>query len=227
MQKFVTLALLGLSASGMKLDLNKKTLNAENLKTYKNKLATTVFENNGPQAILDLKDIQNLQYYAPVKVGTPAQHFEIVPDTGSSNLWLWSSACTASFCTSNPQYDNSASSTYTADGESFQIQYGSGAVTGTVSKDTVDFGNGVAKQFGFGEITQASGFDGIKMSGILGLGYKALSVDSLPIFVTESSESDKSFTFYMGDSSAESYMTIPGFDSDANTASDFTWHKVQ
>ena len=38
---------------------------------------------------IHLKDYMNTQFFAEVSVGTPAQKFIVVPDTGSSNLWLY------------------------------------------------------------------------------------------------------------------------------------------
>jgi hypothetical protein len=40
-----------------------------------------------------VQDFMNAQYFIEVSVGTPAQKFTVVPDTGSSNLWLYSKSC--------------------------------------------------------------------------------------------------------------------------------------
>jgi len=37
-----------------------------------------------------VKDYMNTQYFITATVGTPGQPFTLVPDTGSSNLWVYS-----------------------------------------------------------------------------------------------------------------------------------------
>lgn len=99
----------------------------------------------------------NTQYFADISIGTPPQNFTVVPDTGSSNLWVYSKKCYAVPCWYHTTYDAKSSSTYVKDGEKFDITYGSGSIGGTVSKDTVVFGDSIATDFGFGEVTSVSG----------------------------------------------------------------------
>lgn len=68
----------------------------------------------------------------------------------------------------------------------------------------------------FGEVTSVSGasFTLAKFGGILGLAYPSISVDKLPTFMESSNLSDKSFSFYLHDTSEASYMVIPGMDSE-------------
>jgi hypothetical protein len=80
-----------------------------------------------------IKDFMNAQYFIEINVGTPAQTFTVVPDTGSSNLWLYSKSCWSIPCWTHALYDNKKSSTYKKNGEAFDITYGSGGVKGTVS----------------------------------------------------------------------------------------------
>jgi len=80
------------------------------------------------------------QYYGTVEIGTPAQEFKVILDTGSSNLWVPSSACKTLACMLHKKYDHTKSSTYMANGTTFSITYGSGGVSGYWSNENVVLG---------------------------------------------------------------------------------------
>ena len=86
-----------------------------------------------------IKDYANAQYYGSISIGTPPQSFEVIFDTGSSNLWVPKVGCTHCgnpfFGTPKSKYDNVKSTSYTADGKDFEIMYGSGSVSGYFSED--------------------------------------------------------------------------------------------
>ena len=166
---------------------------------------------------LPVKDYMNTQYFVTIQVGTPAQEFTVVPDTGSSNLWMYSHSCYSIACLRHNRFNSSKSSTYQKDGQDFNIEYGSGGVSGTTGKDTVTMGDATAELMTFGEIKKTSGamFLVSQLDGILGLAYPTISVDKLPVFIEDSNLTDHSFSFYLHNNPDQSYMMIPGIDEDA------------
>ena len=131
---------------------------------------------DGPVTI---HNFQDAQYYGPASVG--GQTFQVIFDTGSSNLWVPAENCTT--CGSHPKYDPSKSPTYKADGRIFDIMYGSGPVSGVVAQDSVTVGEFSIKDQDFAMIDNAKGlglaYSVGKFDGILGLAYQSISVDNL------------------------------------------------
>ena len=176
---------------------------------------------------LPMKDYMNTQYFVEVEIGKPPQKFTVVPDTGSSNLWVYSKKCWAIPCWYHKIYDSSKSSSYQSVGIEFKITYGSGSIKGFESSDVAYLGM-ASSRMTFGEIKQVSGvsFYMSPMSGILGLAYDSISVGRLPTFLDKSNLRDKSFSFVLHYNPDESYMTIPGYDEDIMNGHEFTFHAV-
>jgi len=217
MQKLTIVALIAGAALSANIPLKKKELTRANLEKQRAAYKNGKFLDNGLNADLPVKDYMNTQYFVDVQVGTPAQTFTVVPDTGSSNLWIYSSSCYAIPCWYHDTYNSAKSSTFQKNGEAFGITYGSGSISGTVSNDVAVLGETTVSNFGFGEVTSVSGlsFYASDMSGILGLAYGTISVDKLPTFIDASPLTDKSFAFYLHSNPDKSFMTLPGFEESA------------
>jgi len=126
-------------------------------------------------------------YLSNITLGTPPQQFTIVPDTGSSNLWVIDSTCTTQSCRGEPtsgwtkrQFNRGASSSYVEDGRAFSIQYGSGSCSGRLGVDNLGFASmSISGQmFGY-SLTIANVFGYQPHDGIMGLGWPALAVDQV------------------------------------------------
>lgn len=136
--------------------------------------------------IIALKNYMDAQYYGEIGIGTPPQKFTVVFDTGSANLWVPSSKCFFSVaCLFHSRYKASQSSTYKKNGTSAAIQYGTGAIAGFFSKDSVKLGDLVVEEQDFIETIREPGitFLAAKFDGILGLGFQEISVkNAVPVW---------------------------------------------
>merc|ERR1719407_307721 len=83
-----------------------------------------------------IKDFQNAQYYGPITLG--GQNFNVIFDTGSSNLWVPGKACGFTKCWFHPRYDESKSKTFQKDGVTIGDVTVKGATFAEIS--TVTFG---------------------------------------------------------------------------------------
>jgi len=164
-----------------------------------------------------INDYENAQYYGEIALGTPLQKFNVIFDTGSSDLWVASSNCDSS-CGRHAEYNSADSSTYVANGQPFNITYGSGPVGGYESVDTLTLGGEVVTSQEFAEVTNAAGLGAAykigKFDGILGMAFPVLSVNHVPTvfenMVTQELVPKAEFAFYLGDSRSDKGELVLG-----------------
>ncbi|OCB89454.1 acid protease [Sanghuangporus baumii] len=124
-------------------------------------------------------DITNQQadssYFAPISVGTPPQEFNVILDTGSSDLWVASNQCLA--CPQkSPLFDSSQSSSLSSSQQSITISYGSGQVAGTVATDAVSMGGFTISEQTLSIVDQiSSNFLTQPVSGLMGLAFQTIA----------------------------------------------------
>lgn len=174
----------------------------------------------GKDGSIIINDYENSQYYGAINLGTPAQKFQVIFDTGSSDVWVASSNCDDS-CGRHAKYDATKSSTYVKNGTTFNIEYGSGPVAGYESADVMNMGGLAISNQIFAEVTDASGLGAAyklgKFDGIVGMAFPVLSVNHVPTafqnLVDKQLVDDASFGFYLGNSSKDfGELTLGGYD---------------
>ncbi|CAL1393158.1 unnamed protein product [Linum trigynum] len=186
-------------------------------------LLATGYGGSGSEA-LPLKNYLDAQYYGEIGIGTPPQQFTVIFDTGSSNLWVPSSKCYFSIpCYFHSKYKSTRSTTYQTNGESCEINYGSGSISGFFSQDNVELGDLVVKDQVFIEATREGSISFLiaKFDGILGLGFQEISVgDAVPVWynmVQQGLVKEEVFSFWLNrDPNAEEGGELVFGGSDPN-----------
>jgi len=185
-------------------------------------------------AEVPINDFQNAQYYGPISIGTPPQKFNVVFDTGSSNLWVPSKSCALLniACKLHSKYDSSKSSTYVKNGTAFAIRYGSGSLSGFTSEDSVTVGSVTVPNLQFAEAVKEPGvaFIAAHFDGIMGFGFPEISVNGMPPFFQAALAAgvikEAKFAFYLEKSgSTGGELSLGGADSTKYTG-DFTYTPI-
>ncbi|KAF8936829.1 hypothetical protein BGZ58_003634 [Dissophora ornata] len=110
-------------------------------------------------------------------VGSPAQEFSVVFDTGSSDLWVSSTSCQSATCMTLRRFNPSRSSTFQQDGRSWSINYADNSwVSGVLGIDDVTVAGIPISDQTFGMATVNSGSTAAAgVDGIMGLGFDSNS----------------------------------------------------
>ena len=143
---------------------------------------------------------KDTQYVGQIGVGQPRQVLSVIFDTGSSNLWVYSSRCNATACARRSSYEHDRSEAYGwpntyvgpkrtlaeraspntsgVRGHEFYIRYGSGGVAGRFAQDVIQLDNMSLPAHTFGEVVDVRGeaFNWGHYDGILGLAFPTLSL---------------------------------------------------
>lgn len=215
----------------VKMPLTHRPLKIADRLTMKRSVRVGLTAEGAPSSIV-INDYQDAQYYGPLSVGTPAQDVRVIYDTGSSNLWV--SDIKPGFLSGHKYYAHAKSTTYTANGTTFNIQYGSGPVSGFYSRDDVHVGEYELKDYLFAEVNNTKGLGpsyGIgHFDGICGMGWDDISVDGvqtpLRALVLSGKLAENVFAFFLGSNGADGELVLGGVDPDHYTG-DFHYAPVE
>ncbi|CAD6569613.1 MAG: hypothetical protein CYPHOPRED_003473 [Cyphobasidiales sp. Tagirdzhanova-0007] len=142
----------------------------------------------------------DLEYYAPIYVGSPPQVFNVILDTGSADFWLVDTNCTSQDCAQVATFAANISTSAVANNTDFSIHYGmasQGTASGSIWNDTIALAghNLMNQSFALCD-TVSTQLIGGNESGIMGLGWPSLSASSAtPFWLNLMNQDTTSFDF--------------------------------
>uniref|UniRef100_A0A669R8P6 Peptidase A1 domain-containing protein n=1 Tax=Phasianus colchicus TaxID=9054 RepID=A0A669R8P6_PHACC len=167
-----------------------------------------------------LENYMDLSYVGTISIGTPAQQFSVIFDTGSANLWVPSVYCSSPACANHQRFDPARSSTYRSTTTSVATWYGTGSMVGVLAYDTVTVGSiQVQNQMvGLSQWEPGSFLVHVPFDGFLGLGFpKIASSGATPLFDNMMSQglvAQDLFSIYLTpDERNGSFVLFGGIDS--------------
>ena len=185
-------------------------------------------------AEINLRTHKQGQFLGTIGVGSPAQMFDVLFDTGSSNTWIWSSQCQTHACARKHRFDSSKSSSFSDsdDGtgsDEVTIRYGSGSISASLGEDEFTVDNIIIHKQTFGSVFEESGlaFELCDMDGIIGLALPGMSVEKETLLdqaLKQHTFNAPMFTFalYAGKFAAHSHITFGVLDESLYTGDLYT-----
>jgi len=186
--------------------------------------------------------VHKTEYWGKLEVGTPAQTFTVIFDTGSGNLILPSVNCLSSACQQHKKYDMKQSSSGLQVGKSgtdlklnpedkkeATVKFGTGRIHGQFYQDKLCLGSScmTANFIGTDQETEMP-FIQCSFDGIMGLGFKDLSMgegfNMVDDIVAQHSLPENKFSVYLTDEGG-SEINFGGYKR-SQAASEVFWVPV-
>ena len=182
---------------------------------------------------VELKDYSDNQYVGTIGVGTPPQSFSVIFDTGSSDIWVPGSTCLHCGKHVSLFNPNASSSFYSSKafgpsgkGEKFNLNYRTGAVRGTIAKETITLDRHHFKGVKIGIVEYKDDkMANFEMDAVFGLGFEGLGSITKPAFYKHIGKDAqfgvqnlrKEFAFYLSTGSRK---------NDVPSHITFGWHNL-
>ncbi|CAK0837944.1 unnamed protein product, partial [Prorocentrum cordatum] len=210
---------------------SRTALRHESLLFAKVKMAS----GSGSHAAEEARVVHKTAYWGQMSLGTPPQPFKVIFDTGSGNLIVPSNTCKDPGCAPHRKYDPHATSTGASitneknEGSS-EITFGTGQIAGDFYKDRLCIGEALCFDSNFIAADQMSAepFQEIPFDGIMGLGFKDLSMGA-GFNIVDDLEAKGGvggvFSFFVSDGD-DSEVTFGGYRPE-RLASDIIWAPVK
>ncbi|KNZ77400.1 Cathepsin D [Termitomyces sp. J132] len=124
-------------------------------------------------------------FFGSLAIGTPPTAYDVILDTGSSDLWVADANCIIN-CQGIATFDPNTSSTFRPVGSNFNISYGSGQASGRLGSDIVQMGGFSVSNQTFAICDNISqGLLSNPVSGLLGLAFQTIAASgAVPFWQT-------------------------------------------
>ncbi|KAF8504113.1 aspartic peptidase domain-containing protein [Gautieria morchelliformis] len=175
---------------------------AQNLRQKYNLPTRALVRRQGTGSVPITDENADSSYSGTISIGNPGQSFDVILDTGSSDLWVASTQCLQGCPSGTTTYNPSSSSSFKDTSQTVSITYGTGAVQGDAGSDTVSMGGFTTQSQTFLVAQEvSSGLLTGTLSGLLGLGFKSIANTGATPFVqglaSSSSFSQPLMSFYL------------------------------
>lgn len=204
--------------SGGSSKLTKRSEILENRKKYEERLLRRedrkMYYSNTTSEVV-IKNHLSIAYMVDIELGVPRQSLNVQLDTGSSDLWVYSSLnpfCSTVNCLENGVYDSQYSNTSNFTGELFNIDYQDTTfATGSVYRDALTVGDYSLDNFQFGVANDSN-----SSSMVFGIGLKSLEsfseeYDNFPLRLHEDGYIERPvYSLYLNNVNATSGVFLAG-----------------
>ncbi|XP_065205573.1 uncharacterized protein LOC135835310 [Planococcus citri] len=192
--------------SGLRIPLTRTPLTLKKMALPATKIES-MYEYNmksSNESVIHLRYYPISEYYGPVSIGTPPREFQMIFDTGSSQLWVLSKSCNDSRCKKNSSldlYDHENSKTYKLPTKTSclkEITYGTGEVAGFCSNDTITLDGVELNNTEFLEVVNITDrFPKGPYEGLVGLSYNNSKLsDNIITQLCRKVNRENKFSFY-------------------------------